>query len=344
MKNTGKLSLLIQLLFLLIIFYACNKNKVNTPVIVTLAAANITSSTATSGGSIIDDGGASVISSGVCWSTSPNPTVNDSKSSDGSRIGKFFSAATGLSPLTTYHLRSYATNEAGTTYGSEISFQTTDANSIMTDIEGNIYGTKIFGNQVWMKENLKVTRYANGDLIGTTEPPDLALTELLPKYQWAYNGDENMAKRYGRLYTWSAATDSRKLCPAGWHLPSDSEWTILTNYLIQNGYGYGGNAEQIAKSLAATADWASSAYPGSPGFDLSANNSSGFEGLPAGFREPVSRFYGMGEWCMWWSATPVDDWNAWPNELVSAQNTVFRDPWWYKSSGFSVRCLKDLPE
>jgi uncharacterized protein (TIGR02145 family) len=342
MRTLSKLSLLLKVLVLLIIFSGCKKDKIYTPVIVTLSAANITSSTATSGGSIIDNGGANIISSGVCWSTSPNPDINDSKSADGSTIGKFFSSVSGLSPLTTYHLRSYASTAAGTFYGSDISFTSGDINSTMTDIDGNIYGTVTIGSQVWMKENLKVKRYANGDPVATTELPTSDITEQLPKYQWAYNGDENLAIRYGRLYTWSAATDSRKLCPAGWHLPTDSEWTILSNYLTNNGYGFGGSGEQIAKSLAATTDWVESAFPGSPGADLSSNNSSGFEGLPGGFRQPVERhYYGLGEWCMWWSATPLDAWNAWPREIVNAQNTLVKESWWYKSTGFSVRCLKD---
>ena len=342
MKNIIKLSLLFWVMVLSIGFSGCRKDKVKAPVLLTISVANITASTATSGGSIVDDGGSVVSSSGVCWSTSANPTTDDSKTTDGRRIGKYFSSVTGLKPVTTYYLRSYASNAAGTTYGSEISFVTTEANSSLTDIDGNIYGTLTIGSQVWMKENLKVTHFGNGDLIPTTNPSTLVITEQLPKYQWAYNGVENEAIRYGRLYTWSAATDSRKLCPVGWHLPSDSEWTILSGYLIQNGYGFGGNADQIAKSMAANTDWVNSSYEGSPGFDPSINNNSGFEGIAAGFRQIGDIiFYGQGEWCVWWSATPVDDWNAWPRELVVAQSTINRNYWWYKSTGLSVRCLKD---
>jgi len=342
MKNIIKYSLQFLFILSLIVFSGCRKEKVKAPVIFTISAANITASTASSGGSISDDGGSAISSSGVCWSTSLNPDITGNTTTDGSAIGSFFSSVTGLSPVTTYYLRSYASNSAGTFYGNEISFVTSVANSVMTDIDGNIYGTVTIGSQVWMKENLKVTRYSNGDLITTTTPSTLDITEQLPKYQWAYNGVENLTTRYGRLYTWAAATDSRKICPVVWHLPSDAEWTVLTNYLVNNGYGFGGSGEQIAKSLAATTDWVNTSYPGSPGFDFSSNNSSGFEGLPAGFRLPADlHFYGLGEWCMWWSATPIDDWNAWPREIVNAQNTVVKDSWWYKSTGFSVRCLKD---
>src|SRR5262245_32163336 len=102
----------------------------------------------------------------------------------------------------------------------------------VTDIDGNVYHTVNIGTQVWMLENLKTTKYRNGDLIETTTPATLDITsESTPKYQWAYNGEENNAATYGRLYTWYAATESRNVCPSGWHVPSDVEWTTLSNFL-----------------------------------------------------------------------------------------------------------------
>ena len=88
--------------------------------------------------------------------------------------------------------------------------------STVTDIDNNVYNTVIIGTQIWLKENLKVTKYRNSDTITTT---------------WAYNGNESNVSTYGRLYDWYAATDSRGLCPTGWHLPTDAEWTTLTDYL-----------------------------------------------------------------------------------------------------------------
>ena len=102
----------------------------------------------------------------------------------------------------------------------------------VVDIDGNSYKTVKIGSQEWMAENLKTTKYRNGDSIKTTIPSTLDLTnETSPKYQWAYGGIESNVATYGRLYTWYAVTDSRNVCPIGWHIPSDSEWTILTNYL-----------------------------------------------------------------------------------------------------------------
>ena len=95
------------------------------------------------------------------------------------------------------------------------------------------------GSQVWMVENLKTTIYRNGDLVGTTTPATLDITsENTPEYQWAYDGIESNVVTYGRLYTWYAVTDSRNICPTGWHFPSDAVWITLIDYLKNNGYGY----------------------------------------------------------------------------------------------------------
>ncbi len=95
-----------------------------------------------------------------------------------------------------------------------------------------IFNAIIIGTQVWLQENLKTTRYNNGDLIGTTTPATFDIRpESTPKYQWAYEGNESKADTFGRLYTWYAVTDSRGICPIGWHVPADAEWTTLTDFL-----------------------------------------------------------------------------------------------------------------
>jgi len=97
------------------------------------------------------------------------------------------------------------------------------------DIDGNVYHTVTIGTQVWMVENLKTTKYRNGDLIGTSTPATLDIRgESNPKYQWAYDGNESNVAVYGRLYAWYTLTDSRNVCPIGWHAPTDTEWTTLT--------------------------------------------------------------------------------------------------------------------
>jgi uncharacterized protein (TIGR02145 family) len=157
------------------------------------------------------------------------------------------------------------------------------------DIDGNIYKTVTIGTQVWIVENLKTTKYSNGDSIGTTTPATLDITtEKIPKYQWSYDGDERNVATYGRLYTWYAASDNRNLCPTGWHLPTDSEWTTLTDYLTNNGYGYKGTASEITKSMAATSGWTTNSIEGNVGNDQMRNNKSGFSAFAGGYRYGIS--------------------------------------------------------
>ena len=195
------------------------------------------------------------------------------------------------------------------------------------DADGYNYPVVQIGDQVWMAENLKTTRYRNGDPI----------TE-----QWAYNNDANNAAKYGRLYTWYAATDSRGIAPAGWHVPTDAEWTILENYLIANGYNYDGTTtgNKIAKALAATTDWYTYTGTGTPGADLTKNNSSGFTALPGGNRDFNGPFYDIGYYGYWWSSTEKYTSNAWHRALSFYDYGLYRlDN--SKSYGFSVRCLRD---
>ena len=155
------------------------------------------------------------------------------------------------------------------------------------DIDGNVYPTITIGTQVWMAENLKTTKYRNGDLIGTTTPATLDIEgEITPKYQWAYAGNESNVATHGRLYTWYVATDSRNVCPKEWYVPTDAEWTTLTDYLIKKGYGYGGGYKgmDIAKSLAATSGSVADETPGSTGNDQLSNNSTGFTAITGGAR------------------------------------------------------------
>jgi len=257
----------------------------------------------------------------------------------------------GLTQGATYHFRIKATNELGTTNSDDIAFTTLTP---ITDIEGNVYNIRSFGTQIWMTENLKTTRYNNGDLIGTTSTPTLNIdSESTPKYQWAYDGDESNVLVYGRLYTWYAVTDSRNVCPTGWHSPTDGEWTILTDYLTNNGYGFEGSGSDIAKSMASTSLWPNDVSElGVPGNDIASNNSCGFSGLPAGMRDTetggmadgVTMFAFKGAVTVWWTSSAY---------LINADYKIVyirylgfgsRDLLLESanpSRGFSVRCLKN---
>ena len=209
------------------------------------------------------------------------------------------------------------------------------------DIEGNLYKTVTIGDQVWMAENLKTSKYSNGDSIGTTFPATLDITsENSPEYQWFYDDNDNNLPTYGRLYTWYAATDKRNICPSGWHVPTDEEWTVLTGYLIGKGYGYKGKGSDISKSLAATSGWIKNSLEGNVGYDQESNNRTGFTALPGGYRYGSGLFNGIGSFGYWWSASEVYSTAAWYRSLSDHHNYVYRDSS-NKQNGVSVRCIKD---
>ena len=218
---------------------------------------------------------------------------------------------------------------------------TVTASITVTDINGNVYKTVKIGTQVWMKENLKTTKYRNGNIIGTTTPATLDISDQsTPKYQWSYDGNESNVVTYGRLYTWYTITDSRGVCPTGWHVPTDAEWTTLTNFLTNNGYGYQGSGSDIAKSMAVTSGWKISTTAGQVGYDQVSNNSSGFTAFPTGFYYYNGTFSYMGNAGFLWSSSEYDMSNAWGQSMNYGNENVSRINYG-KASGLPVRCLKD---
>ena len=177
-------------------------------------------------------------------------------------------------------------------------------NGIVKDFDGNVYKTVKIGSQVWMAENLKTTHYNEGTPIPLVSDNTAWSNLSTPGYCW-YDNDSTMnAKVFGALYNYYVVADTNGLnvCPVGWDVPTDAEWTVLTDFLEDNGYGYGGSGTDIGKSLAATFRWTSSGTAGYVGNDLGSNNSSGFVGLPGGQRYGKSFRY-LGSYGFWWSST-----------------------------------------
>ena len=307
------------------------------PTLNTIEISAVTITTAVSGGNISSDGGTSVIARGLCWSTSPNPTIADNITSNGTGSGNFTVNLAGLEANSTYYLRAYATNSVGTGYGDELVFKT----YALADIENNYYHVVTIGTQTWMQENLTTTRFNNGDIIATTDPVTKDISaEVAPTYQWAPEGNESLVAVYGRLYSWFAVADARKICPAGWHVPTDDEWTLLTDYLTDNGYGYNGSGDDISKSMASVTGWTT--MPGTS--DISndpTNNSSGFTAVPAGIRMGGNTFSNIGYFCDWWSSTEYVDNLVWHRQLYYSENTISRGPASKNHAAFSVRCIKN---
>jgi uncharacterized protein (TIGR02145 family) len=203
-----------------------------------------------------------------------------------------------------------------------------DSNIKITDADGNVYKTVTIGTQVWMAENLKTTKYLNGDLIETSTPATLDIfAEATPKYQWAYKGNESNVATYGRLYTWYAVTDSRNVCPTGWHVPTDAEWTTLTTSLGGEDVAGGKLKEK------GTRRWQSP--------NREATNSSGFTALPSGYRYYSGTYHNIGSYGYWWSSTEYLGSGADYRSLDYYTTNVSSSFFGSKFFGFSVRCLQD---
>jgi len=304
---------------------------IEVPVLTTYNVRIETKTTANSGGVVTDDNGGFVSVRGVCWSTSVNPTVALSTKTRESLVGgNFYSKITGLTAGTTYYLRAYATNEAGTGYGNELSFTIHLDGTPVTDIDENIYNTITIGTQVWMAENLKVTRFNDNTPINLVT--NGGWQGYYPTYCW-YNNDEAAIKPdYGALYNFECVApywdnyNSKNICPIGWHVPTDAEWTTLTTFL-------GGDSIAGSKlKEAGTTHWLS------PNPD--ATNESGFTALPGGTSNLIngaSSFIGLSG--NWWSS------DAWTSSMIirtifSHYNYVLRTKG-DRNYGYSVRCIRD---
>jgi uncharacterized protein (TIGR02145 family) len=186
----------------------------------------------------------------------------------------------------------------------------------------NAQSTVKIGNQIWTAKNLDVTTYRNGDPIPQVQ--DKADWVKLTSGAWCYyaNKTEN-GITYGKLYNWYAVKDSRGIAPEGFHIPSDSEWTILENTL--------GGKDKCGKELKSSKGWNKNG---------NGTNSSGFTAIPGGGRDDVGSFNYIGGFAGWWSATEAFNSGAWYRYLLRGYNIIYRSSF-EKTNGFSVRCVKD---
>jgi uncharacterized protein (TIGR02145 family) len=296
------------------------------PVVATLEISSITYSSAVSGGDVTSDGGETVTARGVCWNTTGNPMISDDHTADGSGTGSFTSNITGLSTFTTYYVRAYATNSAGTAYGEQLDFKTKWDNSSISDYDGNVYSTVQIGEQIWMAENLKTTRFNDGSVIPLVTDNTAWSILTSSAYCWYNNNEATYKNPYGALYTWYAVK-TNKLCPAGWSIPTDAEWTTLTSYL--------GGEDEAGGQLKETGytHW------NSP--NTGATNETYFTALPGGHRYRLNgTFYDINRYGYWWSSSEDETQTAWGRNIYYDASNVYRD-YYFKNEGFSVRCIKD---
>jgi uncharacterized protein (TIGR02145 family) len=290
---------------------------------VSISSISVQTTGAVVDGLVTDAGGQTIIERGVVWNTTGTPTTLDNKIVNGISLGIYSTQISGLILGSTYFVRTYATNASGTAYSNTRTITT--ALPPVVDIDGNYYDTVHIGNQIWFKQNLKTTRYRNGGnipyVLGNTD------WQALTTGAWIYY-DHDAANNaiYGKLYNWYT-TLGDTLCPKGWGVPTNDEWSILTDYLGGESVA-GGKMKSVG-----------TAYWNDP--NTGVTNESGFSVLPGGSRNSVGSFLGISYIAFFWSATEGGNGDAWGRHLYSNGGFVDRFTNGFKSVGASIRCLKD---
>ena len=331
-----------------ITFTVCrSESAFEAPTVTTDTIRDVTTTTATLQGTVTDDGGAEVTERGFCYSYSEySPTIADDHITSGTTgTGVFTASLTELTPYTTYYVRAYATNSEGTRYGEMMYFITPSLDDnhgqpctgtpTITDRDGNTYNTVQIGNQCWMKENLRTTKFNDGTSISQAQDFDT----------WNSYADEASAaycsydiNTYGCLYNYYAVAEG-KLCPSGWHVPSYNEvWSLLANSMqneLGDRFDMGGKMK-----IAGTDYWTSP--------NIGATDYSGFSAKGGGVRVYNGFIQNIQEYAMFWTSTPYEDipysydFLLWNNGAglysYGYSNYNYALYWGY---GLSVRCLRN---
>jgi uncharacterized protein (TIGR02145 family) len=201
------------------------------------------------------------------------------------------------------------------------------------DLDGNSYKTVYIGTQKWLAENLKVSKYNDGTAI-PNESDDTQWSDLTGAWAY-YNNDASNDSKYGKLYNWYAVSPTtngnKNVCPTGWHVPTDVEWTILTDYLGGEMVS-GGKMKEVGLT-----NW----NGGRSGKNVDATNTSLFTGLPGGYRTNKGLFSLFGGYGYWWSSSENNNtYDAWFRYLNSQSGIAVRYNF-VQGMGLSVRCLRD---
>lgn len=269
-----------------------------------------------------------VTNRGICWSTTENPTITSNKTIDGIGKGVFASKIQGLMANTLYFIRAYATNSKGTAYGNQVSFTTAEPTSgTLTDIDGNVYATVKIGTQIWMAENLRVSRYRNGD----------SIPEMVNGFNWAattegvychYDNDSSISRVFGKLYNFFAVKDPRNLAPVGWHIPTKEEWQNLVDATGGRQLS-GGNLKETGN-----VHWNLPNH--------GATNTFGFRALAAGNRNDVGNYINLKSNAFWWTNTEITGAGTFGVHYSMYTNTAYCESANAdRHMGFTVRCVKD---
>lgn len=329
--------LVICLVNIALVFIGCENNEPETAAIVTEEVKNVTAISAESGGKIIAEGSDEVLSRGICWSKIQNPTLSDSVLMDSDGLSSFTNNILHLNAKQTYYVRAFLITSHDTLYGNQVEFTTPDyilfnpelEYGTVTDIDGNVYKTITIGTQTWMAENLKVTRFRNGEAIANETDLNKWGHFQITTSAWCwYNNDISNKQVYGALYNWYAASDPRNIAPEGWHVSSAEDWQTLAQYL--GGYG---NASGNRLKETTTAHWRLW------DFNRLASNNTGFTALAGGkVASPSFGFMGLGlDYAYFWTSTGTWDGST----CCYLSSNISLDNLQPNCRGFSVRCVKD---
>ncbi|MFN8209103.1 MAG: fibrobacter succinogenes major paralogous domain-containing protein [Bacteroidales bacterium] len=208
--------------------------------------------------------------------------------------------------------------------------------SLVYDIDGNVYHKIKIGNQLWLKENLRTTRFRNGVDIQDGTGKGNYQWEDSPQYRFAYNDIEESRDTFGFLYTWYVAIDSSGVCPTGWDVPTDQDWSVLSVELGMNPLDTGlvwslDNSVGNYLKQSGNMFWA---YPND-----GANDSTGFSALPAGYRSRMGDFSYKNEYACFWSKNSFNETYAWYRHLKNTFGAIGRT-YNFKNYGFSIRCIR----
>jgi len=332
MKEKLRFHLTIIVHLFIVIVSSCKKEIIRIiPEVSTIEVTCVTPISASSGGIITSISNTEILEKGVCWSKTEMPSVLDSKTNETPipNSMNFISNINGLTSNTIYYVRAYVTTDAGTSYGNEVSFMTpvdrSGESGTVIDIDGNVYHTIGIGSQIWTVENMKTTKLNDGTDISLGKCYRIWTPLLSPGYCW-YNNDEiEFKEEYGALYNWYAVKTG-DLCPSGWHVPDDYEWTVLEAYL--------GGSEIAGGKMKETKDthWKSP--------NTNATNESGFTALPGGSRGDQALFIDIGELSIFWTSSwdLVD--KAYYRSLSFSGSDLAKGAKAIEY-GASVRCIKD---
>ena len=302
------------------------------PTIVTRDIDSVTMNSALSGGDMQDrkDWG---IPMGICWGTSPHPDTSNIRTTINIPYGSFGSRMTGLLPQTRYYVRAYAVAKVGVAYGNELEFTTSPEFGMVRDIDGNEYKTVWIGNYRWMAENLRTTRYNDGAAIpNVTDGLEWAVLDHAA-YSWYKNDEATYKVPYGAYYNKHVVTDSRNVCPTGWHIATPGEYSTLPCSL-DGPYPTEMSQYYPCRELLAQGYWGH------------ANNLSGFSAISAGVRQALTYYYlqpyggfnGFGYCAFFWLS------NGTSRYLLNDDGFLYSELRDSPSDfdGYSIRCVEDL--